>query len=175
MYHCRLNEAARFSNHLIGLRNGRRNIRDRVGRIGRHHSHSFKISECLRKHRPACSSVQYSERKWQSDWHWMTKRAIGFSRARACCSGRHSDDIHKFRFRTQNWRPAPWLRPASPAYSRSQRAIFSGIAVRAGISMSARQNGSEVFPIYSRRDLAAFGFDNSQTNRLRVIEIFCWT
>jgi hypothetical protein len=30
---------------------------------------------------------------------------------------------------------------ASPAYFRSQTAIFSGIAVRAGIWMRARQNG----------------------------------
>ena len=89
------------------------------------------------------------------------ERVIGFSRARACCSARRSDDDHKFRFRHKIWRPAPWLRPASPAYSRSQRAIFSGVAVRAGIWKSARQNGSEVFPIYSRRDLAAFEFDNS--------------
>ena len=175
MYRCRLTPVARFSNYLIGLRNGRRNIQDRFGRIARQYSHSFKISDRLRKDGPACCSVQYSERKWQSDWHSITKRVIGFSRARACCSGRRSDGVRKFRFRTQTWRPAPWLRPASPAYSRSQRAISSGIAVRAGIWMSARQNGSEVFPIYPRRDLAAFGFDNSQTNRLRVIEIFCWT
>ena len=67
------------------------------------------------------------------------------------------------------------MHPASPAYSRSQRAIFSGVAVRAGIRMSARQDGPRGLPDYSRRDLAAFGFDNSQTNRLRVIEIFCWT
>ena len=121
------------------------------------------------------SSVQYSERKWQSDWHSMMKRVIGFSSAPACCSRAalttsiSFDFVHKFAGRT------PWLRPASPAYSRSQRAIFSGVAVRAGIWMSARQNGSGVFPIYSRRDLAASDFDNSQTNRLRVIEIFCWT
>jgi hypothetical protein len=81
----------------------------KTGRIARQHSHSFKISDCLRKDGPACSSVQYSERKWQSDWHSMMKRVIGFFSARACCSGRRSDDIHKFRFRTQNWRPAPWV------------------------------------------------------------------
>jgi len=156
----------------MGVRKGRRNIQDRVDRIACQHSHSFKISDCLRKDRPACSSVQYSDRKWQSDWHSTTNRVIGSSRARACYSGRRSDDVHKFRFRRQNWGPGAVVTSASPAYSRSQRAIFSGIAVRAGIWMSARQNGSEVFPIYPRRDLAAFGFDNSQTNRLRVIEIF---
>ena len=30
-------------------------------------------------------------------------------------------------------------------------------------------------PIYSRRDLAVFGVDNSEINRLRGMEIFCWT
>ena len=78
----------------------------------------------------------------------MTKRVIGFSRARAACSGRRSDDVISFDFVHKIWRPEPWLRPASPACSRSQRAIFSGVAVHAGIRMSARQNGPRVFPIF---------------------------
>jgi hypothetical protein len=38
--------------------------------------------------------------------------------------------------------------------------------------MSARQNGPRGLPDYSRRDLAAFEFDNSQKTKLRVIEFF---
>jgi len=41
--------ANRLLEYLIGLRNGRRNIRDRFCRITRQHSHLFKILECLRK------------------------------------------------------------------------------------------------------------------------------
>ena len=64
------------------------------------------------------------------------------------------------------------MHPASPAYSRSQRAIFSGVAVRAGIRMSARQDGPSGLPDYSRRDLAAYRFDNSPQKKLRVIDFF---
>jgi hypothetical protein len=51
MYHRRSTPVAGFSNILAGLRNGRRNIRDRFCRIACHHSHSFKILWCLQKHR----------------------------------------------------------------------------------------------------------------------------
>ena len=60
-------------------------------------------------------------------------------------------------------------------FKRFQSPIFIGVAVRAGIRMSARQDGPRGLPDYSRRDLAAFEFDNSPKNKLRAIESFCWT
>jgi hypothetical protein len=58
---------------------------------------------------------------------------------------------------------------------RLQRAIFSGVAVRAGIRMNGRQNGSVMSRFIYVAISLHLGFDNSQTNRLRGIEIFCWT
>ena len=67
------------------------------------------------------------------------------------------------------------MHPASPAHSRSQRGIFSGVAVRAGIRMSARHDGPRGLPIIHDAISLHFGFDNSHKNKLRVMEIFCWT
>ena len=88
---------------------------------------------------------------------------------------RRSNDVHKvsisyIKFGGRSRGCIPLLRLTLEV----QRAIFSGVAVRAGIRMSARQNGPRGLPDYSRRDLAAFEFDNSQ-KKIACHRIFCWT
>jgi hypothetical protein len=171
----------------MGLRNGRRKIRERFCRIARNtpiRSHfGVPAKERTSLERSAgnpprfaiFSPVQLSERKWQRNWS-ITKRIIGFSRARAFCLSHRSGDVHKFRFCTQIRRPEPWLRPASPAYSRSQRAIFSGVAVRARHSderVAKRFRGvPDLVTIRSR--CSASEFDKSK-EITACHRIFCWT
>ena len=133
-----------------------------------------KCRTACEKDGPACSSIQYSERKWQSDWHSMTKRVIGFSRACGFCPvvaltmSVSFDCVHKIGGRRR------WLRPASQLLSKSKNHLqrHRRPCWHLDERVAERFRG---FPIYSRRDLAALGFDNSQTNRLPFMAIFYWT
>jgi hypothetical protein len=99
------------------------------------------------------------------------KRVIGFSRPRACCpvvaltTPVSFDFVHKIGGRRHGYVPLLQLLSKS-------KAIFTGIADPCWHLDERAAKRFRVFPIYSRRDLAAFGVDNSQTNRLRVTEIF---
>jgi hypothetical protein len=63
-----------------------------------------------------------------------------------------SDFIH-------NSRREPWVRPASAAYFGSQKNIFSGVAIRAGIRKSARQTVPRVLDLFTLRSRYVFEFD----------------
>ena len=81
----------------------------------------------------------------------------------------------KFRFHNKIWRPEPWVHPASPAYSRSQTLPKGHFPRRQRPCRHSDERAARGLPDYSRRDLAAFEFDNAPKNKLRAIESFCWT